>query len=198
MRRLTAWWAVLGLTVLFTACAQPDVPRDHFYRLDPGQPVALSAPLLDGTLEVERFTAVGLAAQRPIVYSDSNDASQAHAYHYHFWEESPGAMLQDRMVDFLRAAQLAKLVVTPELRADADFVITGRIQRLEQVLGSTTKGVLQIELILRRANNDELLHHGIYSQEISASGESVPEVVSALNESLSRAYAQFLEDVKSK
>ncbi|CCQ74969.1 ABC-type transport auxiliary lipoprotein family protein [Magnetospira sp. QH-2] len=210
MRGLTAWIAAMGLTVFMAACQQPDVPRDHFYRLDPGTPSAFSAPALPGTLEVERFTAVGLTSQRPVVYSEADAANQAFAYHYHFWEESPGAMLQDRMVDYLRAAKIANNVVTPDLRTNADYVVTGRIQRLEQVRSGGTKlqkvlgengsakGVLEIELVLRRAKDDTLLHHGIYRHDMAAEGSSVAQSVAALNQCLSKAYSSFLDEIKTK
>lgn len=196
MHSLARWTTVLSLVLLVAACAQKEVPRDHFYRLDPGSPTrAFKTPRVDGIVEVARFSAVGLAGQRPLVYSEENNPTQALAYHYHFWEETPGAMLQARMVSYLRAANLARKVVTPDLRVDADYVITGRIQRLERIVGSPSKGILHLEIAVRRSNDDALLQHQIYREETVAEDESVTGVVRALNACLSRAFAKFFEEV---
>ena len=57
--------------LLVTACTQPELPQDHYYRLNVASPQQVSLKL-DGVLEVERFRADGLTSGRPIVYSKGN------------------------------------------------------------------------------------------------------------------------------
>ncbi|MDA0998524.1 MAG: ABC-type transport auxiliary lipoprotein family protein, partial [Proteobacteria bacterium] len=139
--------AALLLAVLTGCGSAPPVPEDKYYRL---QAVLAAAPLqqpkFNGTLEVERFSADGLTAGRPIVYSAQNDPSGLQEYHYHFWTQPPTVMLRDEIVTYLRAANVAKTVVTPEMRLNPEYVMAGKIRRLEQIVGSPSRAVLDIEI----------------------------------------------------
>ena len=86
---------LLASLLLLTACAgsQP-VPRDHFYRLLLDPPTRLAQPPLPGTLEVGRFRADGLTADRPLIYTQSSAPQEVQVYHYHQWIEPPATLLQ--------------------------------------------------------------------------------------------------------
>lgn len=189
--------AVVLLGIL-TACAtQPPVPQDKFYRLqatsasDP-----LPAPVLSGVLEVERFSADGLTAGRPIVYADASDPNQLREYNYHFWTQPPTVMLRDELVTYLRQAGVAKSVVTPEMRLDADHVLTGRIRMLEQIVGSKAGTAMELEISLRNPRDGKLLFLKSYRHEVAQSATGVAAAVDSLNEALNIIYADLLADIK--
>ena len=87
-----------ALLILVSACPQPAIPEDHFYRLAPAPADGQQSRALAGVIEVNRFIADGLTGRRPIVYTDSIDAGEVRAYHYHFWSEPPPILLQNRLV----------------------------------------------------------------------------------------------------
>ncbi len=103
---------LFGALLLLAACAAPVMPRERFYRLDP-LTTAAAAPTFEGIVEVERFTADGLAAQRPLVYTEADSPHQAFAYHYHAWEQAPGVMFQNLMVDSLRTRRSGVTTLSP-------------------------------------------------------------------------------------
>jgi ABC-type uncharacterized transport system auxiliary subunit len=179
------WGAVL---LLVTACAQEPVPQDTFYRLS--NPVAdgAGAAVLNGVVEVERFTADGLNGGRPIVYSRADAPLQLKEYHYHFWVEPPAVMLQDRIVTFARAAGLAKTVVTPETRVEPDFILNGRILRFEQILGARTEIIINLEISIRAIASDRIHLLKTYEKRLPAVDASVPSAVRALD----AAFAEIL------
>jgi len=163
----------LALVLIVAGCAAaPPVPEDNFYRLQAIYAgTATSGKLLPGTVEVDRFVADGLTSERPIVYSDSGNPNQVKAYHYHFWIKPPTVMLRDELVSFLRAAQVADRIVTPEMRAQPNCVLTGRIKHLEQVLeekGSRT--LIEVELGLRRPRDGKILYLNSFRAENDAGG----------------------------
>ncbi len=165
----------LFLTTIFAAllvsCSQPPVPQDNFYRLQVTAPgTSLAKTPLDGTLEVARLLADGLTAGRPIVYSEAARPLEANEYHYHFWTDSPTVLLRDELVSYLRRAGVAKNVVTPEMRLEPDFVLTGKIKRLEQVRGDPSKVVISLELALRDRRGDRLLLVKTYDMEGETAG----------------------------
>ena len=143
-------WLPLAVALALAGCAQETVPQDQFYRLRVAVPAqAFGAPPLQGTLEVERLDADGLIASRPIVYSNAKTPNRVDEYHYHFWTESPPVLVQDALVAYLRGVGAAKVVVTPEVRVEPDYELSGRLSRFEQVRGAGAKVVAEIELRLR-------------------------------------------------
>ena len=190
--------AVALLSGLAACGSAPPAPEDHYYRLQATyagtQPMTNPLP---GTLEVERFVADGLTSERGLVYSDPATPNQVKAYHYHFWIKPPTVMLRDQLVAFLREAKAAKAVVTPEVRAHADYVLTGKIQHLEQITGQRERTVLEIELAVRGAGDGKLLFLKTFRQE-NASAGGVGAAVDSLNTALSIAYADFVADLAKR
>ncbi|MEK7819484.1 MAG: ABC-type transport auxiliary lipoprotein family protein [Pseudomonadota bacterium] len=200
MTTFTRWagqgiFAALAL-VLLAGCAQPELPIDHFYRLQVAMPQP-AGRTLKGTIEVNRFTADGLVAGRPIVYTEPDQPHQVREYNYHFWTEPPTIMLRDQLVAHLRAAKIAETVTTPDMRANADFILTGRIIRLEKIEGAAPQGALEIELGVRAAAGKIILLE-VYKFEVAAENNTVEAAVRALNKALDQAYAQFIADLTRK
>ena len=181
----------------FAACASaPPVPEDQFYRLRVAQPSKPAAkPLFPGTIEVDRFVADGLTAGRPIVYSEAGKPFQVKEFHYHFWTQPPTVMLRDELVSYLRQAKVSTTVVTPEMRVPADFVLTGKITRLEKIVGPPPKAVLELELGLRKAAGGKLIFFNTYRKESPSDGSGVDAAVHSLNKSLSAIYDDFVADL---
>jgi ABC-type uncharacterized transport system auxiliary subunit len=189
---------VLAAALALSACgAAPPVPEDHFYRL---QAVYASDPLpsrlLPGTIEVERFVADGLTSERAIVFSEAGKPNQVKAYHYHFWIKSPTVMLRDELVSFLRASKISDAVVTPDMRVQAGYALTGKIKHLEQIRAKDqTRTLLEVEFGLRNPKNGKLLFLDSYRIENVAGGKGVATAVDSLNTALSIMYSDFLNDV---
>lgn len=185
-----------ALLLVLGACAQPEVPTDRFYRLDVAAPeTRLAKPPLAGTLEVSRFIADGLTAGRPIVYSESGRPREVLEYHYHFWTEPPTIMLRDQLVTYLRAANVASTVVTPEHRVEPDYELSGKIKRLEQVKGTPPGAVVELELALKRSADGQILLLDTYRIEAEARTGSVVAAVDALNSALGLIYTRFTNDI---
>ncbi|MBT3765414.1 MAG: hypothetical protein HOF84_06120 [Rhodospirillales bacterium] len=188
---------ILMAGILLVGCAQPQVvPQDHYYRLRLPSPAKVQAqPKLDGIVEIDRFSADGLVAGRPIVYSASDKPNQLMDYHYHFWTEPPTGLLRDQLIEYLRAAGIAKTVVTAEMRVAPDFIISGKIKRFEQVRDAAPHVVLEMELGLRQAGTDNLVYWGTYAKKVAAEGTTVADGVKAANIALSQVYSDYVRDL---
>ena len=183
--------AILALGLV--ACAQPELPQDDYYRLNVNNAVR-AVVKLDGVLEVERFRADGLTSGRPIVYSEKK--GHLSEYHYHFWVEPPVDLLQNAMVTFLRTANLADHIVTPNLRIKEDYLLTGKIIQLERNLFNGNKVIVKIEIGLKRSLDDKILVLKTYVRQIKQSGNSVNGAVEAINVAVSEIFTEFLTDVR--
>ena len=191
MSRRRAASVLFAAALVLAACSQPPVPEDHFYRIGVAAPQARPQPLAE-TIEVERFIADGVVADRPIVYSDRGSAHEVQAYHYHFWVEPPTVMLQNQLVSFLRSANVAKRVVTPELRIEPDYVVTGKIIRFEQVRGNPPGIAVELELALKRSGDDRVLVLESRKIEAQAANDSVAAAVAAISQAVTRLFQDFV------
>lgn len=192
MKRFLTYGAFAVMASGLAACTQPEIPQDNYYRLEVPAP-AKQAQKLDGVLEVERFRADGLTSGRPIVYV--KDRGQLSEYHYHFWVEPPVDLLQDAMVDYLRAANIASHVVTPDLRMNEDYLLTGQIQRLERDVTSVEKVVVELDLGLKRLKDDQIIVLKSYKRELVQEQPGVNGAVGAINTALQQIYDEFLSDI---
>lgn len=192
--------AVAAAGVVAACGSAPPVPEDQFYRLKAvrAESAAPAKLLFPGTVEIDRFVADGVTAGRPIVYSEAGKPYQVKEYHYHFWTQPPTVMLRDELVSYLRAAKIAKAVVTPEMRVNADYVLTGKIIRLEKVVGTPAKAVLEIELGVRKATGGGLVFLETYRIEAASDGPGVDDAVHALNGALSTVYEKFVSDISKR
>ena len=184
------------LLLSLAACSQPPVPGDHFYRLRLAPPERpLANPRFKGTMEIDRFVADGLTTKLSIVYSTGDRPLEVKAYHYHLWTDPPVIMLRDQLVGYLRAAKVASKVVTPEMRVGADYVVTGKINRLEKVIGSPAKVAVELELSLGQRTDGKLLFLDTYRVVTASENDTVGAAVKAINKALGKVYASFAADI---
>ena len=190
--RLLAAAAALALA----ACTAAPVPKDQFYRLTAGAPASTAASsVLGGGLMIDRPIADGVYSERALVLSRANDRSMIEQYHYHYWAEPPASMLQQQMVDFFRAAGLARQIVTPELRVRNDFALTSKIRRMERVIdGARPMVALEIEFALHNYRDNKLILLETYSEEVAAGSDGMGDAISALDAALTAILNRFLAD----
>lgn len=191
MRRFPAW-----VLLALAACSQSEVPQDRFYRIVAQPPAApLAAPVVEAALEVERPDADGLTAGRPIVYADRARPNQLYTYNYHFWAEPPAIMLRDQLVACLRAAGVAREVVTEDLRVGAGLSVVGKVRRLEQILGEAPTVVVEIELGVRDNARARMRHLATYAAEAAADDDGVAAAADAFNRAFTEVCTRFAADL---
>lgn len=191
--------ATLAVAVV-AGCAQPPVPRDHFYRVDAGAPErAFATPPLRGAVMVDRFRADGLVSQRPVVYSDAAHPFELLQYDYHYWVESPTVMMAYALTDYLRAAGAAGVVDGPDIRSAAGCRVSGNIRRFERVLGAGSSVVsVALEIRLTRRNDGAELLLETYRADMRAGDERMTSIVVAFNAALRHVFDQFLDALAAR
>ena len=190
-------YSLIAIFVLLGGCAQKSVPEDNFYRLTLKGPDQFAARLPQGVIQVERLVADGLTGGRSIVFTDATRSNVAQSYHYHFWIEPPTILLQIALADILRKAG-APQVVTPELRVEPDFTITGRIRAFEQVRGTPGSVRAQVELALTERASGKLVLFKSYTAEPRTSNDGVGQAVTQMSAAIDQIYGQFLKDIAAR
>jgi cholesterol transport system auxiliary component len=186
--------AVLALAL--SACAGSAPPPDSYHRLTVPAPAPRATPLLHGALEVDRLSAVDALRSRPLAVVDAASGVLRHA-RYDLWVEGPPELLRDALVGYLRAAGLAERVVTPELRDQPRWIVSGRIQRFERVVGAGGSVAVSLELFLRDGGGGPPRVDRVYEVTRPAPGDSTAAAIEALGTATGEAFAAFTADVEA-
>lgn len=189
-----------ALALTLSACggvAAP--PGDTFYRLEVTETPVPRLPIPDPrSLEVRRFAAQGLLADRAVAHS--RDGRTLEQYAYHFWVEAPPLLLQRQMVEYLRAAGAYAQVVTPDLRIGADLSLRGRILRFEHLRPEKAAPAVAVslELSVLDALTDDVKMLATYSETLPAEDASVPAAVAAMTGAVRRIFDRFAQEIAAQ
>jgi ABC-type uncharacterized transport system auxiliary subunit len=177
------------------ACASAPAPEDRYFRLIAPELEARAEPRLEGSLLVKRFSGDGLLAQRAVAYADSAAPQALFQYHYQSWSDPPTALLQQLSVDLLRAAGVARMVVTPAHGVVPDYVLVGRIRRLEHLVGESPAVAVALELGLSRESDRRVLLLRSYERVLAVERPGVGAAVAAMNRAVNEVLRQFVADL---
>ena len=105
-------------------------------------------------------------------------------------------MIQEQLVADLKERGAATTVVTPEMRIQPDYVITGRIKRFERVMqNGTDRVVVEVRLTLTEVGENRLVWNETYRVETPVEGEGVNAAVRAFNRGVSELVGRFADDI---
>jgi ABC-type uncharacterized transport system auxiliary subunit len=183
---------------ILTACSQPPVPRDQFWRLEPGQPTQhFETPPMNGTVAVDRLRAAGLVSQRPILFSTAEQPNRVEQHSYQYWLESPPLMLREALIDYMRAANGATELISGESRRAPGCRLGGTLRRMEHISsgGQPSVAVVEIELRLEHVRDSEPILHRTYRAEQTAGDLTMDATVVAFNQALTALFARFIDEM---
>ena len=190
-RRLTATLATLTISACLIGC----VSRARFpayYTLH--VPPAIDVPIAGGTrpsLAVREFRSPAYLRQGAIVYRTSPE--QVGFYQYHRWAVDPREFLTKAIIDRLRATGRFAEVRAYDGRSDVDFVLSGRLEKLEEV---DYEGGVRVEVALSAEITDPRAGKTVWANAASESARvekrNVPAVVAEMSQATDRAIQKLL------
>ncbi|MBI3666867.1 MAG: membrane integrity-associated transporter subunit PqiC [Acidobacteria bacterium] len=136
-------WFAAGLILGAAGCGG-SIPKTHYYVLD--FPAAAPQPRDPApyTAAVMPFRAPGQLEQDRILYRPT--PQEVGFYEYHRWADRPSSMLTSALVNRLRAQGVFRAVSLFDGRTKPDYLIRGRVERLDEVDSSGGVSV-RVELL---------------------------------------------------
>ena len=188
-----AWMAGCGGKILYP----------HYYALDiaPAPRPAVSDSRLPATLAVRRFETPPYLRQGRIVYRQG--LAEIGFYDYHRWAVDPAVTVTAAVMDSLRSSRFFSFVKPYDGQSQQDYLMSGRIERLEEIDGSGSVRVeakLSAELVDLRTGTtmwagdaDETL--GVETHNVNS---VVVEMSQAVQKSIDRLVASLEQQLHAK
>ncbi len=186
---------VVAMLLFAIGCSAKAPLQDQFYRLEPVVKIEPKNQVLTtGTILVTQLSARGFAGGTRIVFRDNRDQLQVQRYRYRLWAQPPVTMIQDAIVQALRAKHVAEYVITPAERANASWILSGTLFRIEY-LREANQVNIELELGLINAQNRKTIFQRRYSQIQTVDGASMAHVVAAFNDALAQMIGVSVNDL---
>ncbi len=185
-RRLSGSIATLTISACLTGCAGgAKFPAYYTLHVPPAADMP-SAAASRPSLAVREFRSPEYLHQGAIVYRTSPE--QIGFYQYHRWAVDPREFVTNAIIDRLRATGRFAEVSAYDGQSDVDFVLSGRIEKLEEV---DYEGGVKVEVALSAQITDPRAGKTVWADAASESARvdkrSVPAVVAEMSQAMDRA-----------
>jgi uncharacterized lipoprotein YmbA len=146
------------------------------------------------SLAVREFRSPEYLRQGAIVYRTSPE--QIGFYQYRRWAVDPREFVTNAIIDRLRATGRFAAVSAYDGRSDVDFILSGRLEKLEEV---DYGGGVRVEVALSAQITDPRAGKTVWADAASESAEvekrNVPAVVAEMSQAMDRAIHKLLESL---
>jgi len=185
--------ALLAFAVL-AGCAGK-MGRANYYTLNlPAPPDPPAAENPNTTVAIREFRAPAYLRQGAIVYKPSPE--QIGFYAYHRWAIDPCEFVTQSIISRLGATGTFSHVKHYDGQPDADYVISGRLEKLEEI---DYEGGVKVEVAVSAQMTKLETGTIVWSKAVSEVGEvnqhDVPTVVSEMSHTMERAIEKLLTPV---
>ena len=189
--KLIAMSFTLTVLIVLSGCGGA-VKYPSYYTLHvPPPPDPPAQGNLHATLAVREFRLPAYLHQGTIVYKTSPE--QIGFYNYHRWATDPREFVTNAVADRLRAGGTFTQVKPYEGRADIDYVLSGRLEKLEEI---DYDGGVKVEVAVSAQMVRLSTGATVWANSVSEVGQvdtrDLPAVVSAMSRTTDRAIEKLL------
>jgi ABC-type uncharacterized transport system auxiliary subunit len=163
-----------------------------YYTLNlPAPPDPPAAAGVRASVAIREFRSPAYLRRGAIVYKSSPE--QIGFYNYHRWAVDPRDFVTNAVVDYLRASGTFAQVKLYDGRADIDYVLSGRLENLEEI---DYDGGVKVEVAIFAQMTRVATGETVWSNEATEMGivpqRNVPAVVSEMSRTMQRTIDKLL------
>lgn len=188
--RMAVCFGLVALMILAGCGGAVKYPNYYTLHLQP----PADPPAQEGvraSLAVREFRSPGYLRQGAIVYKTSPE--QIGFYNYHRWAVDPREFVTNAVTERLRASGNFTQVKLYDGRSDVDYVLSGRLERLEEI---DYEGGVKVEVAISAQMTSFATGTTVWTNSVSEVGRvgqrDVPSVVSEMNQTMGRAIEKLL------
>jgi ABC-type uncharacterized transport system auxiliary subunit len=193
MKKLSSALLLMMAFIALTGCARTRYPS--YYTLNvPPAPDPPAQPGVRPSIAVQEFRSPAYLHQGPIIYRVTPE--QIGFYEYHRWAADPRTVVTGAVLEHLRADGQFSVVTAYDGHADMDYVLSGRLEKLEEV--DTSEGVkveVAISAQIMRGERGASVWSNAVSEVGTVSQRNVPGVVSQMNRLTEVAITKLLSTI---
>lgn len=183
-------YLVLAALMILAGCGAAKYP--NYYTLNvPAPPDPPPQEGVRACLAVREFRSPTYLRQGAIVYKTSPE--QIGFYNYHRWAVDPRDFVTNAVAERLRASGNFAQVKFYDGRSDIDYVLSGRLEKLEEV---DYGGAVKVEVAISAQMINLASSATVWTNEVSEAGtvtkHDVPAVVAEMNATMGRAIEKLL------
>jgi ABC-type uncharacterized transport system auxiliary subunit len=195
MKRNLAMIVVALSTIVVLAGCAGKVGHANYYTLNlPAPPDPPAAENVHTTVAIREFTAPAYLRRGAIVYKTSPELVGFYAYHR--WAIDPCEFVTESIIDRLGATGTFSRVKRYDGQPDADYVVSGRLEKLEEI---DYEGGVKVEVAVSAQMIRLETGTIVWSKAVSEIGvvnqHDVPTVVSEMSHTMERAIEKLLTPV---
>ena len=188
--RITTVLALFSLIIL--AGCSGKMRHPSYYTLNlPAPPDPPPAENAKTTVAIREFSAPAYLRRGAIVFKTSPESVGFYAYHR--WAVDPCEFVTDSIRDRLGSSGLFAHVKRYDGRPDAEFLVSGRLEKLEEIdYEGGVKVVVAISAQMVRFDNGATVWTKAVSETGNVEKRDVAAVVSAMSDTMDRAMQELL------
>src|SRR5580700_5194384 len=181
---------LLSSLFILTGCSGK-MRYPSYYTLNlPAPPDPPAVESAKATVAIRLFTAPAYLRRGEIVFKTSPEAVGFYAYHR--WAVDPCEFVTDSMRDRLGASGLFAHVKRYDGRSDAEYLVSGRLEKLEEIdYDGGVKVVVAISAQMVRFDSGTAVWTKAVSEVGNVDKRDVPAVVSAMSRTMDRAMQEL-------
>jgi ABC-type uncharacterized transport system auxiliary subunit len=188
--RIKTVLALFSLIILAGCSGKMRYPSYYTLNL-PVPPDPPAAENAKATVAIREFSAPAYLRRGAIVYKTSPES--VGFYVYHRWAVDPCEFVTDSMRDRLSATGLFAHVKRYDGRPDAEFIVSGRLEKLEEI---DYEGGVKVEVAISaqmiRLDTGATVWSKAVSKVANVDQRNVPAVVSAMSSTMDLAIQELL------
>ena len=195
-KHLKAVVLTLAVSTALVGCAGK-IKYPSYYTLNlPAPPDPPAAEGVRASLAIREFRSPAYLRRGAIVYKTSPE--QIGFYNYDRWAVDPRDFVTNAVADHLRASGTFTQVKLYDGRADIDYVLSGRLERLEEV---DYDGGVKVQVAISAQMTRVATGETVWSNEATEVGtvaqRDVPAVVSEMSRTMERTIDKLLTPAPS-
>jgi ABC-type uncharacterized transport system auxiliary subunit len=191
-RRICEVLLVLLAAGIAAACGSSR-PMKYYTLAETPEPAQTSAPRFPVTLLVARVAASHLYRDDHLVYGMTSE--ELETYEYHRWAEPPVEMVQDSLIESLRATNDFRSVSAVASNLRGDYLLRSHLDAFEEIDKPQLAARFSIQLELFDPKSGATVWNGSYSHDQPVNGKKVDDVIAALDQNVKAGMTQIASDL---